>query len=335
MTTSALPTSTPAPFTAVLAPAAPPVAALVYIKLVLVTLFWGGTFIAGRIVAQSLPALTAASGRFAVAALLLLPLAWKLEGGLPRLDRRQLATTAALGFSGIFLYNLCFLAALARMPAGRTALFVALNPIVTALASALLFRERLGRAKWLGIAVAFAGAAVVITRGDPLAALHDIGQSVGAGELLMFCAISSWAAYTLIGRAALKGLSPIAATTYATLWGLALLLCGAAFEFPSIRWASFGWQVWASIAYLGVFGTVLGFVWYYEGVKAIGPSRTAVFNNLVPVFGVTLAALLLGEPVLLSMLLGGALATAGVFLTNRPAPASACGRCAADAHGGD
>lgn len=305
----------PPPSHGAAAPASAP--ALVYIKLVCVALFWGGTFIAGRIVAQSLPALTAATGRFSVAVALLLLLAWKVEGGLPRLNKTQLATTAALGLSGIFLYNLCFLAALARMPAGRTALFVALNPIVTALASALLLRERLGGVKWLGIAIAFAGTAVIITRGDPLGALHDIGQSVGAGELLMFCAISSWAAYTIIGRSALKGLTPIAATTYAAMWGLALLASGAAFEFPSIHWAALGWRVWASIAYLGVFGTVLGFVWYYEGVKAIGPSRTAVFNNLVPVFGIVLAAVLLDEPVLASMLVGGAMAIVGVFLTNR------------------
>ena len=130
--------------------------------------------------------------------------------------------------------------------------------------------------------------------------------------------ISSWAAYTLIGRVALKGLSPIAATTYAAMWGLAFLLVGAAMEFPTVPWHSFGWQVWAAIGYLGVFGTVIGFVWYYEGVKAIGPSRTAVFNNLVPVFGIVLAAGLLGEPVLASMLVGGAVTIAGVIMTNRP-----------------
>ena len=78
-----------------------------------------------------------------------------------------------------------------------------------------------------------------------------------------------------------------------------------------------GWQVIASIAYLGVAGTVIGFIWYYEGVKAIGPSRTSVFNNLVPVCGIGFAALLLGEPVLMSMVIGGALAIIGVTLTNR------------------
>ena len=294
-----------------------PVKPAVYLKLVFVAAFWGGTFIAGRVRAQAGPHLTAATGRFAIAVVLLLVLAWKREGGLPRLTRSQLLATLGLGLTGIFIYNVCFFGALSRMPAGRTALFIALNPIVTALASALLLRERLGGLKWLGIAIAFLGAAVVITRGDPLTALHDLSQSVGVGELLMLGAISAWAAYTLIGRIALRGLTPIAATTWSALWGLGFLACGAALELPSLQWARFTWQVWLAMAYLGVFGTVIGFVWYNEGVKAIGPSRTVIFNNLVPVFGVMFAALLLGEPVLVSMVVGGALALAGVTLTNR------------------
>jgi len=158
------------------------------VKLVLVALFWGGTFVAGRIVAQVIPHMMAATGRYAVACALLLPLAWKLEGGLPRLDRAQLLTTFALGTTGVFLYNAFFFAALGHIPAGRTALFVALNPIVTALALALFFKERLGARRWFGIALAFVGAAVIVARGDLLGAWRDISQSLGTGELLMFCA---------------------------------------------------------------------------------------------------------------------------------------------------
>jgi drug/metabolite transporter (DMT)-like permease len=292
------------------------VAASVYVKLILVALFWGGTFIAGRILAQAVPHMIAAAGRFAVACVFLLPLAYKLEGGLPRLNRSQLLATLALGVTGIFIYNVCFFAALSRMPAGRTALFVALTPIVTALALAVLFRERLDIRKWLGIASAFAGAAIILTRGELMGALHDNSQSVGLGELLMFCGISAWAAYTIIGRHALKGLSPIAATTYASLWGLLLLGCGAAFELPALDASRVTWQVLASIVYLGAFGTAISFIWYYEGVKAIGPARTSVFTNLVPVFGILLSAMLLQESILISMVVGGMLVIIGVTLTN-------------------
>ena len=293
------------------------VSPIIYLKLTLVAMIWGGTFIAGRIIARVLPPMTAATARFAIAVVLLLAIVRIADGGLPRLDRTQIALTAALGFFGIFLYNLCFFVALSHMPAGRTALFVAINPIVTALLAAMLLRERLGPRKWLGIAIAFTGAAIVITRGDVLGAFGNISQSLGKGELVMLCGISGWAAYTLIGRFALKTLTPIAATTYAALWGLLFLAIGASTEYARLDLSRVNWQVAASIVYLGVAGTVIGFIWYYEGVKAIGPSRTSVFNNLVPVCGILFAALLLGEPVLLSMVIGGILAIIGVALANR------------------
>jgi drug/metabolite transporter (DMT)-like permease len=287
------------------------------LKLVLTALFWGGTFIAGRVLAQALPAMTAAAGRFAVAAVLLLAVAWRFEGGLPRLNRSQVLTTATLGLTGIFLYNVFFFGALARVPAGRTALFVSLTPVMTALLAHAVFDERLGWRGWLGICVALVGAAIVVTRGDPAGAVRDIGSSFGLGESMMMLAVASWAAYTLISRKAMESLSPIAATTYATLWGLALLAMGAAAEVASIAWASIGWRAWAAIIYLGAIGTVLGFIWYYEGIRAVGPSRTAVFTNLVPAFGVMLSALMLGENILASMLVGGAISVLGVTLTNR------------------
>ena len=88
-------------------------------------------------------------------------------------------------------------------------------------------------------------------------------------------------------------------------------------EDGSIPWADLGWQVWASIVYLGAFGTVVAFVWYYQGVRAIGPSRAAVFNNLVPAFGVVLSFILLGEEILVSMVVGGVVTALGVSLANR------------------
>ena len=117
---------------------------LLALKLVMVAALWGGTFIAGRIVAQSLPLMTAAFARFFVASILLVIVAVKMEGKLPRLNRGQVLLTAVLGLTGIFIYNICFFGALTRVPAGRTSLFVSLTPIVTAILAVLIFSERLG-----------------------------------------------------------------------------------------------------------------------------------------------------------------------------------------------
>ena len=241
----------------------------------------------------------------------------KIEGSLPRLNRKQIFLTAILGFTGVFINNICFFGALARVPAGRTSLFVSLTPIVIAILAGFFFSERLGVRRWIGILVALLGAIVVITRGDLVSGITDISQSIGLGELMMIGAVFSWAAYTLISRKVIETLSPIVATTYSTLWGFFFLSIGALGEFKDIDWALIDWRVWTSVFYLGAFGTVIAFIWFYEGIQAVGPSRTAIFSNLVPAFGVLFSVLLLGEPLLISMVVGGLITALGVSLVNR------------------
>lgn len=290
---------------------------LLVLKLTMVAVFWGGAFIAGRILAQSLPTMTAAFGRIFIASILLVIVVIKIEGSLPRLNRKQIFLTAILGFTGVFINNICFFGALARVPAGRTSLFVSLTPIVIAILAGFFFSERLGVRRWIGILVALLGAIVVITRGDLVSGITDISQSIGLGELMMIGAVFSWAAYTLISRKVIETLSPIVATTYSTLWGFFFLSIGALGEFKDIDWVLLDWRVWTSVFYLGAFGTVIAFIWFYEGIQAVGPSRTAIFSNLVPAFGVLFSVLLLGEPLLISMVVGGLITALGVSLVNR------------------
>jgi drug/metabolite transporter (DMT)-like permease len=298
-----------------IAPLPPPTATrATYAKLVAVPAIWGGTFIAGRILALAVPAAVGSLLRFVVAVAALLAAAWWIEGGLPRLTRRQLIGTVLLGVTGIFAYNLFFLGALARLPASRTSLIIALNPVVTIAAASLLLGERMSPRRWLGVAVALVGVWIVISRGD---VLGSVAGAVGLGELLMFGGVCSWAAYTLIGRRVLAGLTPLAATTWAALWGMALLALAALPELRHVDAADLTLPVVLSVLYLGVLGTAVGFVWYYQAVQRLGASRTVIFNNLVPVFGATFGVLLLGEPLLPSMLLGGAIAVAGVMLVTK------------------
>lgn len=77
----------------------------------------------------------------------------------------------------------------------------------------------------------------------------------------------------------------------------------------------YSFQAWASIFYLGVFGTVLGFLWYYEGIRRIGPVRAGLFINFVPISAVILSFFILGEPLTLSLLIGAVLVSSGVYLT--------------------
>ena len=277
---------------------------------------WGGTFIAGRLVALELPATVGAMLRYVVACAALLVTVRLFEGRLPALDRRQVLATLLLGITGIFAYNLFFLGALSMLPASRTSLIIALNPIVTiAIDARLTPGEKLGARRWCGVLLALIGVWIVISRGDLLA---TAGSPIGLGELLMFGGVCAWAAYTLIGRRVLAGLTPLAATTWASLWGTILLVLASAPDWREVHLEDFTTPIVMSLFYLGVLGTAIAFVWYYRAVKVLGAARTVIFNNLVPLFGATFGVLLLDEPLLPSLIIGGAIAIVGVMVVTRP-----------------
>lgn len=288
---------------------------VIYLKLFLTAIFWGGTFVAARIVAQHVGPYSASFLRFLTASLFLLVMITLKEGRIPRLERHQVLPAILLGMTGVFAYNVFFFLGMKTIPAGRASLIVATNPVFIALLSAMIFRERLNTARVTGVFLCLTGAAIVISRGDLLAIFTG---SLGWGEIYVLGCVASWVAYSLIGKVILKDFSPLAAVTYSCLIGGAALFIPACMEgLPGLVGSLYP-EDWIGIVYLGFFGTVLGFFWYYEGIRAIGPSRASVFINFVPVSGVFFGWLMLGETVNLSLLAGAVLVMAGVYLTNRP-----------------
>ncbi len=290
------------------------------IKLVLMALFWGGTFIAGRHLATTVPHGLAASVRYWLASACLLPLALRQCGGLAgffRLSPTQWVATFICGLTGIALYNIAFFGALARLPGGRTALIVALNPIMISVVASLVFRDRLRPVQWLGVVTALLGTGVVISRGDLFSHPASLFETFGMGEAIMFGGVAAWAVYTITGRVAVNHMSALVATTWACVWGTLILTVWALLRGDLHGFTQLSLLDWSGIVYLGVLATAISFVWFYQGVAVLGPARTAVFTNLVPVFGVLLASLLLQEPLLPSMLVGGLIVMTGVYLTQR------------------
>ncbi|WP_374357001.1 DMT family transporter [Chitinimonas sp.] len=284
-----------------------------YFKLILTMAIWGGTFIVGRVLAQAMPPLSIAFWRFVVASVCLLGLLVH-SSALALPTRQQLGWAAALGATGVFSYNVFFFSGLSLIPASRAALLVALNPIMVALFSAVLLRQSLGARRWVGVLVSLFGAITLISHGDYLAVLR---QGIGHGELLILGCCVSWVAYTLIGRQAMKVLSSLQATFWAALIGCIGLGITAAWRGELVSPVGLSLAQYAGVVFLGALGTAAAFIWYSDGIKAVGAARTVVFTNLVPVFAVLSGIVLLGEKPTLPTLLGGALVVAGVWVTNR------------------
>jgi drug/metabolite transporter (DMT)-like permease len=157
------------------------------------------------------------------------------------------------------------------------------------------------------------GALWVLCRGDPLSFAR---LELGAGELVLIACVFIWSAYTLLGRVALSTLSPLALTALVMAAGAVPLALPAALEQAPLAQAT--WQAWTAFAYLVVFGTVIPFLWFYEGVKALGAARAAQFINLVPPLALAESVLILGEPLSGALLAGAGLVVAGLYLINRP-----------------
>ena len=288
----------------------------IYVKLLLTGVFWGGTYTAGRIVVRHVAPFSASFFRFAIASLLLVLVTWRLEGGIPALKRKQILPVVFLGLTGVFAYNAFFLNGIKLVEAGRASMIVANNPIIIALFSAWFFKERLTPLKLAGIMVSITGAMVVVSRGHLSHLFHG---GFGRGELLILGCVASWATYSLAGKAILRDLKPLPSVMYSVLVGTAALFLPALGEGVLRNCVAFTLQDWVCLAYLGIFGTVFGFVWFYEGIQAIGATRAGLFINFVPISAVVIAYVALGEALSGSLLAGAVLVTAGVYLTNRPA----------------
>jgi len=284
-----------------------------YITLPLTMLLWGGTFISGRMLAETVAPASAAFLRFTIASFALLLITRLMTGGLQRPRSEHWVPLILLGATGVFSYNICFFIGLKHISAGRAALFVACTPLVITLLSLLLHRERLPLLGFSGILLSLTGAVFVISNGHPGALLHG---SFGIGEMALLGCVLSWAAYTLIGRSILTTLTPLTAVCYSSLIGAILLLVPALHAGLIGTLATLTLIDWFNLAYLGIGGTALGFSLYYQGIQKIGATRAGIFINLVPLFALLLSWLLLNEIIRYSVLGGGLLILTGVSLTN-------------------
>ena len=295
---------------------------MTYFKLILTAFLWGGTFIAGKGLAGKVDPYSAAFLRFAIASIFLIFLTRKAEGRLPKINGNQALNILFLGLTGIFAYNILFFTGLSLINANRASLIIATNPIFISLFSVLLFKDKLSFLKLTGLVLSVSGALVVISSGD---ISNIFNKGIGRGELAIFGCVISWVSYSLMGKPLMQTLSPMAAVCYSAVAGTLMLFFPALSHGLFSNIPTYGFMEWVDLFYLGFFGTVLGFFWYYEGIQKIGPMKAGVFINFVPVSAILLSYFILNEPVTKELLAGAVLVIAGVYLTNfsgfRSAPA--------------
>ncbi|WP_028307560.1 DMT family transporter [Desulfitibacter alkalitolerans] len=287
---------------------------IIYILLLLATISWGASFVAGRYAVGELHPLVAASSRFILAFLVLLPILILKEGRNILVSLRDLPLLFAAGLTGIVIYNICFFTGLKYTYALNGSLIVAAGPVFTALLSSWILKEEVTIRHWLGVLLSIAGVLFIISSGSIEVLLK---LNFNPGDILITFAIFNWSIYTIVGKFTGKKFSSLLTITYACGIGAIILTLLAIPHYRVLEVNEISGGTIFSIIFLAVAASAMAFVFWYHGVKYLNASKVAVFQNVVPLAAAVFSILILGEQLKYFHLAGGLLIFLGVYTANR------------------
>lgn len=220
----------------------------------------------------------------------------------------------ALGLLGFLFYQLCFIIGVSLTKAGSAALIMASSPLWTALIGHVVGFDKVPRAAWLGLLATLAGA-IVIVLGSSNAI--DFSNDAFLGNSLMMLAAVLWGAYTAFSKPVSRHATPVSISFLGLLFALPFLIALGIPELDTVIWSEVNYWIWIAILFSGALSTGITVAIWNTAIRAVGPSQTAVYGNLVPVIALISSFFLLGETVSWVQGLGGVLIIGGLLLTRR------------------
>jgi len=285
-----------------------------YLLLTLTTLFWSGNMVIGRGIRGDVPPFALAFWRWAIAFLLVLPLALPhLREQWPRLKAGWLPV-CVLGVLGVGGYNTFAYLALQYTGATNAVLLNSFIPIATIAISWLFLGKHLSPREGLGVGISLIGAMTIVARGDIGVLIH---LNPNIGDLWMLGAVLVWAIYTVGLAWRPAGVHPMLMLAAMTAVGLCVLFPACLWEMAQGRQIKLHAGSLAALAYVGIFPSFLGYIFYNRGVAEVGANRASLFIHLMPVFGTLLSAVFLDEVPQWYHYAGIALIFSGIGLTMR------------------
>jgi len=286
--------------------------------LVVVYVFWGGTYLGIRVGVETIPPLLLAGVRYLIAGLILFPIA--IRGGTPQeraADRPARANWVACAIVGLLLLlggNGLVTVGERTVPSGFASLLVATVPLWLLVMDAVLSRTWIGWLPLTGLVAGLVGVALLAGLGDHTSAS---GASTGGIAVILFASVC-WAVGTIL-TSRLKALPqrPFVSTAMQMIIGGAVMtaLAAATGEFGSFHLSQVSARSWLALAYLIVPGSILALSAYGIAVRSSLPTSTvATYAYVNPVVAVILGTTILSEKLTPMMLLGGAFIIAAVAL---------------------
>lgn len=217
-----------------------------------------------------------------------------------------------LGTLGNGLYQILFVEGIARTRAGDAALLIAASPAFIAIIGRLRGTERVERRGVLGIALSILGMALVVV--GTTNAGGDEHPTLGGDALILISALC-WSLYTVYLQPYTHRVGGVHLSALTMVGGMVPLVAVAAPAMLTTSWTRLPAMAWVSLMYSGIFALVIAYLFWYNGVRVLGPTRTAMYSNLQPVFAVIVAWLVLGESITTWQVAGAISIIIGLVLT--------------------
>ena len=281
--------------------------------LTLTALFWAGNAVASRLAVGQIQPMQLVSLRW----IMVLAVMWPLYGGDLRAHwgevRPQLGRIVVVAFLGLTAFNALFYVAAHTTTAVNIGILQGSVPVIVLAGAFLTYGTRATPVQIAGVLITAAGVVVVATHGQPLSIL---AIELNRGDLLMLAACALYAVYTV----ALRDRPRMPGAAFFTL--LALISAVTSLPLAAAEAAVSGWsfptlQGWLVTLYVAIFPSTLAQLFFVRAVDLIGPGRTGVFVNLVPIFAAILAVVLIGEPFAAFHAVALALVLGGIWLAQR------------------
>lgn len=288
-----------------------------YLLLSLAALFWAGNFVVARAIHSSIAPLPLALGRWLLALILLLPFTSSAVWKQKKIIATHWKILTLLGTLGVGGFNTFVYFGIKYTTANNAILMNSVIPVLIIIIAALFFKQVISYIAIFGVFSSLVGVFVIISHGQFDALL---GLQLNRGDLLIFLAVWCWALYTLALRWRPAELQSGVFLTITIAIGCCVIFIFYVLYSLQIRqWDSISINIpnLLTVAYLGIFPSLLAYACWNRAVAQVGASRAGLFIHLMPVFGALLSGLFLKETLQLYQLIGMIFIFSGILLTTR------------------
>jgi drug/metabolite transporter (DMT)-like permease len=224
-------------------------------------------------------------------------------------DRRALL---ALGVLGHGVYQVFFILGLARSRAGTVAIILAAGPAFSAIIGRLRGTEFVSRRGWIGIGMQLAGIAAVVLGTSAAAARGD----TPLGMTLVLAGALAWALFSVLVKPFTARVSELQLGAITVFGGSMFVLVASIPALLGTDWGAVRPSAWGAVVYSGILALVVANLFWFRGVRVLGPTHTAMFSNLQPMIALGAAWVALGE-VPTAWQVGGAVSIMSGLLISR------------------